>query len=134
MSRLSLRYTSTLLTSLSYDEEATNQKEFQCLKLFPKRIITNQVNGSLLNGRQYGHIKFISKDIDFIIDSTELDNTAITFLKNFWTSNHKYYSLKSGGTFGNYQKCIGPGGEFPVNYYEDLIDFPEVSIKLIDEK
>lgn len=132
MSRLILRYADNNLNVLDYDEEAEDQLEFQCLKLFPKEIINNVNAGNLLNGRQFSHNLFNVSEINLTISTNELSDENLEFLKNFWTSNYKYYSLINGVTISNYKKCITNGGRFPVTYIDENINFPELSFILRD--
>lgn len=132
MSRLILRYTNANLITLDYDALAVNQLSFGCLKLFPKEIITNVNAGNLLNGRQFSHRLFNTKEINLTISTNELSGVNIEFLKNFWTSNFKYYSLVNGVTIDDYSKCVSNGGRFPVSYIDENINYPEVSFILRD--
>lgn len=134
MSRIALRFSDTILTDLTFDSEAENQKFFQCSKLYPVEFTVNSERGTLKNGRNYRHILYYTKELNLAIASNELSDENIEFLQEFWSSNYIYYSLKTSSvTYSNYVKCITGSDKFPISYKDDIIYFPEINIKLINQ-
>ena len=130
MKIIALRYSDTKLSSLSFDENATNQYLFETVKCTDKVPNTTVEKGSTLTGRQYSHIKWINQTIDVIISTDEIDDTSFGFLKLFWRSNFIYVSLSEGAVFGDYSQVITDGGKFPLTYIDNIRFFKEVEFSL----
>jgi len=129
MPEIALLYSDTILTSLTFDDEAEDQELFTPLKWTDPVINTAEDSGTLLNGRKWNHVLWKHYELDIVISADEIDATMLAFLQAFWTAPFKYLSIY-GSSWGDYIQVMTAGGKFPVGYVEDLKDLPEVSFTL----
>ena len=130
---------SAILTPLS----ATGaQTEFETLQNLPPARLTDSVSKNTLTGMRFKHIKHKWKDYNIVIDATELSDTNIVFLQNFWEANYKYLvllgsnlpwptALKGNETLNTYIEVVVDGDEFTVVYDENIMQLPEITFKLL---
>lgn len=136
---ITLRYSDTLLSSLTYDAEATNQREFDPVKILPPYPMQKKVSGIMLNGRQYNHISHTHLRFDFTISADELYewddmitshgilSDSMDFLRKFLTARCKYISHPSEE---DYIEVVNPD-DIDVSYVDDIIYLPEFHIVLL---
>ncbi len=129
MEQIALAYSDTIFTGLEFDEDLATQKLFETIKLTEPTITTTRVQGTLLNGRVYDHKLYTRKFIEVTISSNEINTSILSFLQTFWDSNFKYIALFNDDPM-YYVQVYTDGGDFPVEYVEDIKYLPEISLKL----
>lgn len=134
---IALLYSSTALTSLTFDEEADDQVIFHPVDLPPPVPIRRSVAGETLRSRVYQHtlaykLKFsMAISADELADMPEIQSANVVFLRNFWMAKFKYLAYKNEGTYTDYIEVAWQADEFPVTYLDGLIYLPEVPLELI---
>lgn len=130
MSWIAIRKSSTALSPLTFDSEATGQKIYN--NLAPRKTYINRVveEGILLNGRQYQHTLYRHREWDLVISADEIDQTDIDFLNDFNNSLFRYISIYNGSSWSDYIEVISDGDRLQVEYIEGLEDLPEVTLNL----
>lgn len=134
---IALLYSSTALTSLTFDAEADDQTIFHPVDLPPPIPLRRSVGGETLRSRIYQHtmsykLKFsMAISADELADMPEIQSANVVFLRNFWMANFKYLAYKNEGTYTDYIEVAWQVDEFPVTYLEGLIYLPEVPLELI---
>jgi len=129
---IALRYGDERLTSLAFDENASNQELFETVKCTDLLVNKTEESGILLNGRKFNHILYCHKDIEIIISADEIyHSTILDFLQNFWISRYKYIAIYKNSTWSNYMQVITTeSGRFPISYIDEIRDLPEVTLYL----
>lgn len=145
MAQIALLYHDSELTDLDYsDTPADGEQElFTTIKNRRSLPSTTVVDGITNAGRQYSHVKYSHRSYDVVISSNEIvdsvlalkaratvpSDTILDFLEDFWNATYKYV-CNPANAGSHYERVITEGGDFPIEYVDDLIYFPEVTFKL----
>jgi hypothetical protein len=131
VTEIALRYSNDILTSLIFNENASNQKLFETVKCTDLIYNKTEESGILLNGRKYNHLLYYHKDIEITISANEINNEEVLeFLQNFWIARFKYIAIQKNSNWGNYVQVITESGKFPLTYIDEIRDLPEVTLNL----
>lgn len=129
--RVALHYSSTALTSLTWNNTATEQLKFYTLSFVPPYVNTVVDTGRTLNGKGYSNTLYKYKEYELIISADELSDTNNqAFINSFYSANYKYISIYNGTTWSSYIEVMTDGGKIPLEYLDGLEYFPELKIKL----
>jgi hypothetical protein len=130
MLEITFRYSSTQVTPLTYNAQATQQLSFATVKCPDAILNTKEESGRMLNGRGYSNLLYSYRDIgDIIISADEVDSSVLAFFEAFWTAAFKYISIYGSG-WGDYIEVLTEGGAFPLAYIDDIKDLKEITLKL----
>lgn len=131
MKEIALRYSNEKLTSLIFNENASNQMLFETVKCTDLLLNKTEENGIMLNGRKYNHLLYCHANIEIIISADEIkDSETLEFLQNFWISRFKYIAIQKNLIWGNYVQVMTETGMFPVTYIDEIRQLPEVTLNL----
>lgn len=131
MKEVALRYSNTRLSELVFDENATNQNLFECVKVTDWVVNKSEEGGVLLNGRRYSHQLYSHKEIEVTISANEIDEEVLGYLQNYWGALYKYIAIYNNGNWSNYTEVATESGKLPITYVDDIRDLREVSLNLI---
>ena len=138
MKVITLRFSTTKLTpsELVYSSsiDATLQQSFETIKYMPANSNVVVEQGTLNNGRQFQHVLYSNKEHEITLSTNEISATVLTFLKAFWKSQYKYLSAfqYANNAWSDYVQVNTEGGLLPITYIDDIIHFPELTMKLIE--
>lgn len=124
------RYSTTALSSLTYDAGATEQTIFNC-KFINKRQHLEYDAGRLLNGRGYSHKLYSFYYWDIVIGADELlTQTNRDFINNFNAAEFKYIIPIQSTIGGTYLEVGIDGGVNPIEPLDDIVLFSEAKLTL----
>jgi len=132
---IALRYSSTNIESVAFDEEAEDQILLDCTT-----VILNdeaeKVNIKTLRGRKAQHILGRGTNYNITITSDQLDEQVISDLKDWWFSGCMYIAVMNdnGVVYSDtdvvYKGVIDENKDFPLSYIDNNRHFPEINFKL----
>ena len=133
------KYENYYKVKLAYSQEPltdpispTEFKEFIPTIYKPTTCNVIRDTGRALNGRAYSSILKKYYVGEFTISADEIYNdTILDFLQNFHKANYRYLAVKypDHNTFSEYKEIIYTGDEFPISYEDDILIYPEFTIK-----
>ena len=126
---IAFRYTTTALSSLTYDANASYQKSYYCRIERPPEYYNKKDRGDMLNGYSYSHLLWRKKKYYFVISANELSGTDEAFFDAFYAAPFKYIAdLSVGSPF--YEEVIETDDNVPKIYDEDISFLPEITLNL----
>ena len=127
---IALRKSDVQLIDLEFNDSLTKeyQIEFETINCTPRNIRTEEVKGTLLNGKQFSHLLYSHNLYSITISANELDEDAIEFLHSFWQARFKYISFRVNSNWEEYIEVITDGGVLPIEYIDGIADLPEISL------
>lgn len=133
MPNIAIRRTEQMLGELTFDDVigSDEQLKFATISCQPANVSTTEIQGTLLNGRNYSHLLYTHKEYKVTISANELTPEKIEFLLLFWLSPFKYISINNGGTWQKYIQVRTEGGAFPIEYIDDCKYLPEINFNFI---
>ena len=130
MSRISFRYNTTKLSTLTYDAQSQNQYEFECASLSPALTNIRKVSGENLNLTSFCHILGAKNERDITISADELTSAKLGFFGSWFAAQYSYISIHNGTSWGNYIRVFTEQGRIPVSFVDGIIDLPEIQFTI----
>jgi hypothetical protein len=125
---------------------------FDPIKFLGKIIETTGIEIKTLAGRRANHITNVYRNYSMTIGSDEiaddfvynsngdviergnLGTYGIDFLRNFWTANYNYISIKENGIWSDFRRVTKTAATEPLTFLDDLIIYPEFALDLKEEQ
>jgi hypothetical protein len=112
---------------LRYDN---TEMDFDCV-VFHENIENEVVSGNTFSATKYEHITGKWKNYTITILATEfLYTAAVTFIRNFYSSNTKQFKV-TGGTY--VPVVLSESGSLPIEYINDIDKLKSITLTMIDK-